>query len=66
MTAGTQKSFRLQRLLSAIVTLGGVILMVGKIVVDSEPGAIPLLLVVLGIGWYITTRIRARIGQKID
>jgi hypothetical protein len=30
----------------------GVLLMIFKIAVDSEPGAIPLLLIVVGVGWY--------------
>jgi len=32
--------------------------MSGKIYADSEPGAIPVLLVVLGTGWYLLTRVR--------
>lgn len=66
MTTGMEKSFRLQRLWSAIVTVFGAVLMVGKIVVDSEPGAVPLLLVILGAGWFVTNRIRARGSQKAD
>jgi hypothetical protein len=33
---------------------------VGKIYADSEPGAIPLMLIVLGSAWYLITRVRAR------
>ena len=66
MTTATEKSFRVERLWSAIITVSGAVLMAGKIVADSEPGAIPLLLVVLGAAWYVSTRIRARGGQKAD
>ena len=34
--------------------------MAGKIYADGEPGAIPLLLIVLGAGWYFVARVRAR------
>lgn len=42
----------------SLVTLGaGVILLTYMISVESEPGAIPLLLVVVGIGWYTVARV---------
>ena len=33
--------------------------MAGKIHADSEPGAIPMLLVLIGVGWYLLARARA-------
>ena len=39
--------------LSVLITLIGFALMAGKIYADGEPGGIPILLVVLGIGWYL-------------
>ena len=49
-----------QRTLSAVVIAIGVVLMAGKIHADSEPGAVPLLLVVLGIAWHVGVRWRGR------
>ena len=51
-------------LLSALVIVTGVLLMIVKVSADSEPGAIPLLLVLVGIGWYLATRARIRSHQK--
>ncbi len=51
---------KMQSLLSAIIFVIGIMLMVGKIYVDSEPGAIPLLLVAIGAGGYVITRYRNR------
>jgi hypothetical protein len=42
----------------SILTLGlGLVLMARQIYADDEPGAIPLLLVVVGIGWFIIARV---------
>ena len=40
----------MHQLLSALTVVIGFVLMIGKIYADSEPGAIPLLLVALGTG----------------
>jgi uncharacterized membrane protein YccC len=51
---------RLQmRLALTLVGIGGALLVM-MIVVEDEPGAIPLLLVVTGIGWYLLARSRFR------
>ena len=54
----------MQKILSALTIAIGLVLMSGKIYVDSEPGAIPLLLVVLGTGWYLLARVRARSRRR--
>jgi hypothetical protein len=54
----------MQKLLSILTIAIGLVLMVGKIYADSEPGAIPLLLVVLGMVWYFITRARSRSHHK--
>jgi hypothetical protein len=41
-----------------LIALGG-LLMARQMYVDSEPGAIPLLLIVFGVAWYVLTRVRA-------
>jgi dipeptide/tripeptide permease len=48
------------RLLSALILMTGVLLMAYMISVESEPGAIPLFLIVLGTGWYATARFQHR------
>lgn len=46
--------------LAALTVALGVVLLAYMVVVESEPGAIPLLLIVLGSAWYVVTRRRAR------
>jgi hypothetical protein len=55
---------RVQKLLSALTAAVGFVLMSGKIYADSEPGAIPMLLVVLGAGWYLVAWARARSRRR--
>ena len=56
---GTLEKLKVQQMLSALTIVIGFVLMSGKIYADSEPGAIPILLVVLGTGWYLVARVRA-------
>ena len=51
---------KLQARLALITIAIGAVLMAGKIYADSEPGAIPLLLVVGGVAWYCVARVRRR------
>jgi hypothetical protein len=46
--------------LSILAIAIGLALMSFKIYADSEPGLIPLLLVVLGVGWSLVTRFGIR------
>ena len=47
--------------LLSLLTIGvGFYFMMGMIFIEDEPGGIPLLLILLGTGWYIITRIRTR------
>lgn len=50
----------MQNLISGLIIAVGLVLLVGKVYVDSEPGAIPLLLIALGIGGYSIGWIRTR------
>lgn len=43
-----------------LTTAMGLVLMIGKMHADSEPGALPILLIVLGVGWYVMTRMQTR------
>lgn len=49
---------KMHTLISVLVGALGLVLMIGKIYADSEPGAIPLALILVGIGWYIVARFR--------
>src|ERR671916_271251 len=60
----TLEKLKVHKMLSALTIAIGFVLMLGKIYADSEPGAIPILLVVLGMGWYFITRVRSRSHQK--
>lgn len=53
-------NLKLHVTLSLVVIAVGLALMAFKIYADSEPGAIPLALVLLGTGWYFLTRRRLR------
>lgn len=46
--------------MSGLTVVIGLVLMVYMITIESEPGGIPLLLIVLGVGWYLLTRIRSQ------
>lgn len=50
----------IQRILSTMMILVGLLLMSVKITSDSEPGAIPLLLVAVGTVWLLVARSRSR------
>jgi len=54
------KKLNVHKLLSALVLAIGLVLMTYMIYVESEPGLLPILLVVLGVGWYAITRARVR------
>lgn len=54
----TFKKLMIQKILSVLIGGIGVILMTYMIYVENEPGAIPLLLIMLGGGWYLITRFK--------
>lgn len=56
----TIETLRVHRLIAASVLAIGLVLMAMMIVTESEPGLIPLVLVVLGAGWLLVTRARIR------
>jgi len=51
---------RVHRLLSVLTIVLGVMLLIYMIVVESEPGAIPLLLIAVGTIWFLVLRTRLR------
>jgi hypothetical protein len=54
------RKLRLHARLAVATLVIGLVLMVFMITTESEPGALPLLLVVAGTGWYLVTRRRIR------
>lgn len=60
---GNAKSKRggrmIHRLSSILLTTIGVALLGYMILVEGEPGFIPLLLIVAGVGWYLVARARS-------
>lgn len=38
----------------------GVVLMIFMIIFEDEPGGIPVLLIVFGIGWFVNTWLRSK------
>ena len=54
----TQVKLRFHRVLSLLTVVVGFVLLVGKVYADSEPGAIPLFLLVSGIAWFLITQAR--------
>lgn len=57
-THGPMQQRTVNALLSVLTVMTGVVLLMYMIYVEGEPGAIPILLVVLGIGWSVITRLR--------
>jgi len=50
----------MQTVLPLVIIVIGLILLVFKIYADSEPGALPLLLLLVGSGWYLFARRQLR------
>jgi uncharacterized membrane-anchored protein len=57
---GVMTKRKVHVLLPALTVLIGGVLLTYMVSVESEPGAIPLLLIALGSGWYFLTRYRFR------
>jgi len=57
----TQKiiNLKLQSILSILAIFIGLMLLLYMIVVEDEPGAIPLILIVFGVIWYLVTKSRS-------
>lgn len=51
---------RVHSILSTTTIVLGLVLLVYMVTVEDEPGALPLLLIVVGIGWKLVMRHRVR------
>ncbi len=54
----------LRSFLPITMILAGLFLMIYMINVESEPGALPLLLVLIGTGWFFITLYRSRPADR--
>lgn len=64
MTEAHQNSYRMQFLISSIVVIIGLILLVFMITVESEPGALPLALVLGGLVWQFIIRRKRKLASQ--
>ncbi|MCF8262728.1 MAG: hypothetical protein K9J12_18260 [Melioribacteraceae bacterium] len=60
MDSATTKKLKWSKILSILTVLLGVGLMIYMITVEDEPGAIPLLLIGIGIFWFWGNHIRIK------
>ncbi len=63
MKTDNSRHLSLQKILSVLIIAVGIILFMYMIYIEDEPGAVPLLLIALGAGWYLMTRNRVRTQQ---
>ncbi|HEU5289271.1 MAG TPA: hypothetical protein VFU05_01430 [Cyclobacteriaceae bacterium] len=57
---------KMQSLLSLLILGLGILLVIYMIVVEDEPGAIPLLLIITGTSWFFVTRFRIKTLRKLN
>ncbi|MEM8557984.1 MAG: hypothetical protein AAGG50_09180 [Bacteroidota bacterium] len=58
--SGASPSLRRQRVLSMALIAVGALLVAVMVVVESEPGGIPLLVLLSGLVWHVAVRVRTR------
>ena len=64
MIQHNSKKLSLHSILSLLTVTTGLVLLAYMISAEGEFGAIPLLLILLGTGWYFFTRTRSRSHHK--
>lgn len=57
------KKLKILTMLAVLIIIVGLVLMIGKIIADSEPGLIPIMLILVGSTWYFILR-RRRQSQR--
>lgn len=60
MKTNNPKKLMILQVLSVLTIVIGLLLLTFMIVVEDEPGAIPMLLILFGTGWYLFTRHKIR------
>jgi uncharacterized membrane protein len=66
MKTYNSEKLKIQSLLSTLMMIVGILLMLLKIYVDSEPGALPLLFIIVGAVGYAITRVQLRSRDKTE
>ncbi|REL37905.1 PEP-CTERM sorting domain-containing protein [Rhodohalobacter sp. SW132] len=66
MNENQNKSSIAHRLIPFLLVIIGISMMVYMIIVEDEPGAIPLLMIVAGTVWYLLCRRRLRNRSMFD
>jgi len=56
MQKAISQKLKLSKMLSVLTILLGTALMIYMITVEDEPGALPLILIIIGIVWFIINR----------
>jgi len=64
MNKYTIQKLKTSRLLSTLIILSGALLMIYMITIEDEPGALPLLLIISGAGWFILNQILIKKGLR--
>ena len=64
MNSQRGKKLNKQSIMAISVTAIGFVLLVYMVLVEDEPGAIPLLMIALGIGWIALNRVRTSRSLK--
>lgn len=54
----------MHKIISIAITLVGIAMMIVMMVVENEPGALSLLLIVVGAGWYLVARTQLLLTYK--
>lgn len=60
MKKETTGKLKIYRALSSVFLVPGVLLLVYMIMVESEPGALPLFLIVAGTMWFLVNQVEIR------
>jgi uncharacterized membrane protein len=56
MEKNISEKLKLSKLLSVLMIVLGVVLLIYMIMVEDEPGALPLLILIIGIVWFVRNR----------
>lgn len=56
MKTYNDKKLKMQKIISLLIIVIGIVLMTFMVIVEDEPGALPLFIILIGIGWYFFLR----------
>lgn len=55
----------MHKIISIAIVLLGIAMMIVMMVVEDEPGTLSLLLIALGVGWYLVARTQLLLTYKL-